>query len=128
MTPHVTIREVALRDGLQIEAPIPLSDKLKLLAAIAATGVREVEACAFVSASKVPSMADAAELAAELHRFPASSSPPWWPAQRRQARDGGRTGGHRIRSGGLGCVQPRQRRAQQRRGHHTNQRHRHDCP
>ncbi|EUA13774.1 hydroxymethylglutaryl-CoA lyase domain protein [Mycobacterium xenopi 4042] len=70
MTPHVTIREVALRDGLQIEAPIPLSDKLKLLAAIAATGVREVEACAFVSASKVPSMADAAELAAELHRFP----------------------------------------------------------
>ena len=41
---HVTIREVALRDGLQIEAPIPLSAKLDLLAAIAATGVREVEA------------------------------------------------------------------------------------
>jgi hydroxymethylglutaryl-CoA lyase len=47
--PHVTIREVALRDGLQIEAPIPLSAKLELLAAIAATGVREVEATAFVS-------------------------------------------------------------------------------
>lgn len=67
---HVDIREVSLRDGLQIEAPIPLSAKLELLEAVAATGVREVEACAFVSPSKVPSMADAAELAAELDRFP----------------------------------------------------------
>ena len=66
---HVTIREVALRDGLQIETPIPLSAKLELLAAVDATGVHEVEATAFVSPSKVPSMADAAELAAELHRF-----------------------------------------------------------
>ena len=50
MTPnHVTIREVLLRDGLQLEAPIPLADKLKLLDAIAVTGVREVEATAFVS-------------------------------------------------------------------------------
>ncbi|MCV7260755.1 hydroxymethylglutaryl-CoA lyase [Mycobacterium shimoidei] len=69
MTRHVTIREVAMRDGLQIEQPIPLSAKLDLLEAIVATGVREVEATAFVSPSKVPSMADAAELAAELHRF-----------------------------------------------------------
>jgi hydroxymethylglutaryl-CoA lyase len=68
--PHVDIREVALRDGLQIETPIPLSAKLELLAAIAATGVREIEATAFVSPSKVPSMADAAELAAELHHYP----------------------------------------------------------
>ncbi|MEB4099464.1 hydroxymethylglutaryl-CoA lyase [Mycobacterium ulcerans] len=70
MTTHVTIREVALRDGLQIEKPVPLSAKLELLAAVAATGVREVEATAFVSPSKVPSMADAAELAAELHSYP----------------------------------------------------------
>jgi hydroxymethylglutaryl-CoA lyase len=67
---HVQIREVALRDGLQIEKPIPLSAKLELLAAVAATGVREVEATAFVSPSKVPSMADAAELAAHLHDYP----------------------------------------------------------
>jgi hydroxymethylglutaryl-CoA lyase len=66
---HVTIREVALRDGLQIETPISLSAKLELLEAVAATGVREVEATAFVSPSKVPSMADAVELTAELHRF-----------------------------------------------------------
>jgi hydroxymethylglutaryl-CoA lyase len=68
--PHVDIREVSLRDGLQIEKPIPLSAKLELLAAVAATGVREVEATAFVSPSKVPSMADAAELAAHLRDYP----------------------------------------------------------
>jgi hydroxymethylglutaryl-CoA lyase len=67
---HVDIREVALRDGLQIEKPIPLAAKLELLAAIAATGAREVEATAFVSPSKVPSMADAAEVAAHLHDYP----------------------------------------------------------
>ena len=66
---HVTIREVALRDGLQIEDPIPLSAKLELLEAILATGVREVEATAFVSPSKVPALADAAALAAELPRL-----------------------------------------------------------
>ena len=70
MSTHVTIREVALRDGLQIESPIPLSAKLELLAAIAATGVREVEATAFVSPSKVPALADAAELAAALRDYP----------------------------------------------------------
>src|ERR1700735_4334023 len=70
MSTHVQIREVALRDGLQIEKPIPLSAKLELLAAVAATGVREVEATAFVSPSQVPSMADAAEVAAHLHNYP----------------------------------------------------------
>lgn len=66
---HVDIRDVSMRDGLQIEEPIPLSAKLELLAAVAATGVREMEATAFVSPSKVPALADAAELAAELHNF-----------------------------------------------------------
>jgi hydroxymethylglutaryl-CoA lyase len=66
---HVDIRDVSLRDGLQIEDPIPLSAKLELLAAVAATGVREMEATAFVSPSKVPALADAAELAAELHQY-----------------------------------------------------------
>ena len=66
----VHIREVCLRDGLQIEAPIPLAAKVGILEAIVATGVREVEATAFVSPSKVPALADAAELAAELYRFP----------------------------------------------------------
>ncbi|BBX14135.1 MULTISPECIES: hydroxymethylglutaryl-CoA lyase [Mycobacteriaceae] len=66
----VEIREVALRDGLQIEQPIPLRAKLELLTAVAATGVREVEVTSFVSPTKVPALADAAELAAELWRYP----------------------------------------------------------
>ncbi|MDO3634137.1 hydroxymethylglutaryl-CoA lyase [Mycolicibacterium arseniciresistens] len=66
---RVDIREVSLRDGLQIETPIPLPAKLELLEAVVATGVREIEATAFVSPSKVPALADAAELAAELDRF-----------------------------------------------------------
>nr|WP_090281527.1 hydroxymethylglutaryl-CoA lyase [Mycolicibacterium komanii]CRL78056.1 pyruvate carboxyltransferase [Mycolicibacterium komanii] len=69
---HVRIRDVSLRDGLQIEDPIPLSAKLELLAAVAATGVREMEATAFVSPSKVPALADAAELAAHLQEYRAS--------------------------------------------------------
>ena len=67
---HVTIREVAMRDGLQIETPVPLAAKLRLLDAIARTGVREVEATAFVSPSKVPALADAAEVAAALGDYP----------------------------------------------------------
>jgi hydroxymethylglutaryl-CoA lyase len=67
---HVTIREVSLRDGLQIEKPVGLRGKLELLEAVIATGVREVEVCAFVSPSRVPAMADAAELAAELGNYP----------------------------------------------------------
>lgn len=66
---HLDIRDVSLRDGLQIEDPISLPAKLELLAAVAATGVREMEATAFVSPSKVPALADAAELAAELVHF-----------------------------------------------------------
>ncbi len=67
---YVTIREVCLRDGLQLEDPIPLSAKLELLQAIVATGVQEIEATAFVSPSKVPALADAPEVAAALAAFP----------------------------------------------------------
>ncbi|MCB9440156.1 MAG: hydroxymethylglutaryl-CoA lyase [Mycolicibacterium sp.] len=66
---RVDIREVGLRDGLQLEDPLPLPAKLELLDALVATGVREIEATAFVSPSKVPALADAAELAAALARF-----------------------------------------------------------
>jgi hydroxymethylglutaryl-CoA lyase len=66
---HVDIREVSLRDGLQIEQPISLHAKVELLEAVVATGVREVEATAFVSPSKVPALADAPEIAEALAAF-----------------------------------------------------------
>jgi hydroxymethylglutaryl-CoA lyase len=55
----VDIREVGPRDGLQIEAPISTEAKLSLLRALVATGVRRIEATAFVSPRAVPALADA---------------------------------------------------------------------
>ncbi len=69
--PHaVDLREVGLRDGLQLEAPIPLEAKLEILEAVAATGVRRVEVTSFVSPKAVPALADAEQLVAELDRWP----------------------------------------------------------
>ena len=67
---NVDVREVGLRDGLQIEAPIPLSAKIAMLEALVATGVHRIEVTSFVSPKAVPALADADELAAQLHRFP----------------------------------------------------------
>lgn len=70
LPPALNIREVGPRDGLQIEAPITTEAKLDLIAALVATGVRRIEATAFVSRSKVPAMADAEEIASEVRRWP----------------------------------------------------------
>lgn len=67
---HVSIREVGPRDGLQIEATVPTARKVELLRALVATGVGRIEATAFVSPRAVPSLADAAEVAAALGEFP----------------------------------------------------------
>ena len=58
----VDIREVGPRDGLQIEAPLSTAAKIRLLDALAATGVGRIEATAFVSPRAVPAMADAEEV------------------------------------------------------------------
>jgi hydroxymethylglutaryl-CoA lyase len=65
----VDIREVGMRDGLQLEAPVPLDAKLEMLEALVATGVRRIEATSFVSPKAVPALADADQLAAELARW-----------------------------------------------------------
>jgi hydroxymethylglutaryl-CoA lyase len=68
----VTIREVGPRDGLQIEPPVPLAAKLRLIEALAATGVRRIEVTSFVSPRAVPALADAEQVAAAaLIRWPA---------------------------------------------------------
>jgi hydroxymethylglutaryl-CoA lyase len=66
----VAVREVGLRDGLQIEAPVPTADKLAMLAALAATGVSRIEATSFVSARAVPALADAEQIAVALGQWP----------------------------------------------------------
>ncbi len=65
----VDIREVGMRDGLQLEAPVPLDAKLEMLEALVATGVRRIEATSFVSPKAVPALADADQVAAELGRW-----------------------------------------------------------
>jgi hydroxymethylglutaryl-CoA lyase len=66
----VDVREVGMRDGLQLEAPVPLEAKLAMLEALVATGVRRIEATSFVSPKAVPALADADRVAAELARWP----------------------------------------------------------
>jgi hydroxymethylglutaryl-CoA lyase len=68
--PAVDLREVGLRDGLQLETPIPTAAKLEILEAVAATGVRRVEVTSFVSPKAVPALADAADVVAALDRWP----------------------------------------------------------
>ncbi len=67
MREAVVINEVGLRDGLQNQPRfVSTADKLALLGALLAAGVKHVEATSFVSPKAVPQMADAADLYAAL--------------------------------------------------------------
>ena len=65
---HVHLREVGPRDGLQVERPVPVPDRVRLVEALVDAGLREVEVAAFVSPKAVPAMAGAAEVVAALPR------------------------------------------------------------
>ena len=67
---RVEIREVGPRDGLQNEAPVPVADRIRLIDALAGTGLRRIEAAAFVSAAAIPPMAGAEEVMAGIDRRP----------------------------------------------------------
>lgn len=67
---RVEIREVGPRDGLQIERPIATADKIRLIDDLVATGVRRIEATAFVSPRAVPAMADAEQVAEYVRAVP----------------------------------------------------------
>ena len=57
---HVDIHEEGPREGFQIEpGPIPTADKIKLIEALAETGLHHVQACSFVNTRLVPGWADA---------------------------------------------------------------------
>ncbi|HKC28732.1 MAG TPA: hydroxymethylglutaryl-CoA lyase, partial [Jatrophihabitans sp.] len=60
---HVTITDVALRDGLQIQPNIvPTESKLAIYRALISAGVRSLELGSFVHPKLVPQMADAQAL------------------------------------------------------------------
>lgn len=67
---RISIREVGPRDGLQNEEPIPTADKVRLIDALSATGVRRIEAVSFVHPKAIPQMADADEVWRSVTRNP----------------------------------------------------------
>jgi hydroxymethylglutaryl-CoA lyase len=68
---HVHIYEEGPREGFQIEpGPIPSADKIRLIEALAATGVPHIQACSFVSPRVVPGWADADEVVAQFRPVP----------------------------------------------------------
>jgi hydroxymethylglutaryl-CoA lyase len=59
----VSIFEVSPRDGLQNEASaVPLDDKVRLIEALIAAGLRRIELTSFVSPRWIPQLADAEDL------------------------------------------------------------------
>jgi hydroxymethylglutaryl-CoA lyase len=66
----VSIREVAPRDGLQNEEPVPTDDKVRLIDALSGTGVRRIEAVSFVHPKAIPQMADADEVWSRVRKEP----------------------------------------------------------
>lgn len=73
---EVRMVEVGPRDGLQNEAkPVPAAVKIALIEKLADTGLRVVEAGAFVSPKWIPQMADTAQVLAGLKRRSGVSYP-----------------------------------------------------
>ncbi len=67
----VTLTEVGLRDGIQIEPRIiPTETKLELFDALVAAGLKNIQVTAFVHPEKVPQMADAERLVRHLTNTP----------------------------------------------------------
>ena len=63
MPQHVEIREVGPRDGFQNEPEVlPTDEKVRLIDALARTGLRRLEVTSFVRADVIPQLADAGEV------------------------------------------------------------------
>ncbi|MFZ5606071.1 MAG: hydroxymethylglutaryl-CoA lyase [Pseudomonadota bacterium] len=76
MPAAVRIVEVGPRDGLQNEkTDIGTAAKIELIDRLSRTGLRSIEATAFVSPKWVPQMADAADVLAGITRAPGVSYP-----------------------------------------------------
>src|SRR6478609_4486285 len=67
---RIDIREVGPRDGLQNEEPVAIADRVRLIDALSGTGLRRIEAAAFVSSAAIPPMAGAEEVMAAIDRRP----------------------------------------------------------
>lgn len=76
MTDDIQIFEVSPRDGLQNEwQTVPTATKLQLIERLSDAGIRDIEVTSFVRPSRIPQLADAAELVAAL---PPESDTRFW--------------------------------------------------
>ncbi len=64
----VDIREVGPRDGLQSEAPVPVSERISLINCLLDAGVRHIEVASFMRDDVVPAMAGAEEVIKAISR------------------------------------------------------------
>jgi hydroxymethylglutaryl-CoA lyase len=67
---RVDIREVGPRDGLQNESTVAVARRVELIDALSRTGLRRIEAAAFVSPAAIPPMAGSDEVMAAIDRRP----------------------------------------------------------
>ena len=87
MPAEVRIVEVGPRDGLQNErVDIGTARKIELIDRLSRTGLRSIEATAFVSPKWVPQMADAAEVLAGIERMAGIAYPVLVPNEQGYAR------------------------------------------
>lgn len=71
MRESVIVREVGLRDGLQIlPRVLPTADKLEWIGRAHSAGLRQIEVGSFVSAQLMPQLSDTAELVAFARTLP----------------------------------------------------------
>lgn len=68
---HVHLHEEGPREGFQIEpGPVATADKVRLIEALAETGLAEIQCVSFVNPARVPGMADAEAVAAAIRKRP----------------------------------------------------------
>lgn len=71
MPSSIEIHEEGPREGFQFEKTIfPLADRVELVNALSRTGLKQIQVASFVSPSRVPQMADAAEFFASIEKVP----------------------------------------------------------
>lgn len=76
---RVTLHEEGPREGFQIEpGPIPTTDKIALIDALSATGLRHIQVASFVSPKLVPGWADAEAVVAGFTPRPGVSYSALW--------------------------------------------------
>ena len=66
---RVSISEEGPREGFQSEKKtIPVADKVRLIEALADTGLKRIACVSYVNPKRVPTMADAEEVASRIDR------------------------------------------------------------